>query len=231
MWDDAQALRKLTNALLGISFLLLLSGVLNYALHLPVFALRAVQLDAAPQRVDMAQLEKAVRNSLRGNFFTVDLGQARQTFEKLSWVRRVSVRRHFPWQLEVGLEEHRVLARWNGTKLVNTQGEVFIAKYAETLPEFAGPEEAAEEVTQHYVRFGEMLTPLGLVIAQVTLSQRHAWQLRLNDGTVLELGREQMDERLARFAAAYPQYAVTMKKPARYVDLRYRNGFAAKVSG
>jgi len=231
MWDDAQALRKLTNTLIGISLLLLMFGALNYALRLPVFALRAVQLDSVPQRVDRAQLENAVRNTLRGNFFTVDLGQAQRAFEKLPWVRSVSVRRHFPWQLDVGLEEHAVLARWNGKSLINVRGEVFAAGDAGMLPEFSGPEDVAGEVAQSYTHFGEMLAPLGLQIAQIAVSPRHAWQLRLKDGMVLELGREQMEQRLARFAAAYPQSLAAMQPPVKYVDLRYRNGFAAKIAG
>lgn len=231
MWDDAQALGKLTSTLLGISLLLLLFGALNYALRLPVFALRTVQLDTAPQRVDMVQLRNAVRDSLRGNFFTIDLERARQIFEKLTWVRSVNVRRHFPWQLDVGLEEHTALAHWNRTELVNVQGEVFAASDADALPDFSGPDDAAAEVAQSYTRFGEMLTPLGLQIAQIAVSPRHAWQLRLKNGMVLELGREQMEQRLARFAAAYPQSLATMQPPAKYVDLRYRNGFAVKVAG
>jgi cell division protein FtsQ len=55
--------------------------------------------------------------------------------------------------------------------------------------------------------------------------------LRLKDGLVVELGREQMEERLARFAAAYSQYMAAMKAPVKYVDLRYRNGFAARMAG
>ncbi len=231
MWDDAEALRKLTNALLGVSVLLLLFGVFSYVLGLPAFALRAVQLDAAPQRVDVAQLQRVVHSSLRGNFFTVDLEQVRRTMERLPWVRSVSVRRHFPWQLDVNIEEHQALARWNGAALVNSQGEVFTANDADPLPEFVGPPDTASEVAGHYARFMEVLAPLGLGIAQVTLSPRHAWQLRLNDGLVLELGREHVEERLARFAAAFPQHLASIRPPVRYVDLRYRNGFAARLTG
>jgi len=231
MWDDAAGLRKMTNGLLGLGLLLLVIGVLSYVLRLPAFALRTVQLDGAPRQVDMAQLRTAARNSLRGNFFTVDLDQARRIFEQLPWVRSVSVRRHFPWQLDVSLEEHKALARWNAKELVNPQGEVFAAPDAEALPEFTGPNDAAGEVVQRYTRFSEQLAPLGLGITQVNLSPRHAWQLRLSDGTVLELGREQMEERLARFAASYSQSLAAMNFQAKYVDLRYRNGFAARTAG
>lgn len=231
MWDDPHALRRLANSLMGLAVLLALLIALDYALHLPVFALRAVQLDAPPQRLDRAQLEEAARRSLRGNFFTVDLDEAREAFEQLPWVRSVSVRRQFPWQLDVRLEERQALARWNGNALVDTDGEVFAATDSDALPEFSGPDDAAAEMAQRYVEFGRVLAPLGFSIAAMDLSPRHAWRLRLHDGTVIELGRDHLKARLARFVAAYPQYAAQVKAPAKYVDLRYRDGFAAGMHG
>jgi cell division protein FtsQ len=227
MWDEPQALRKLSNTLFGIAAVLLLFGALDYALHLPVFALRTVQLDAVPQRVDVADVKSVVRNELRGNFFTVDLEQTRRDFEKLPWVRKVDVRRHFPWQLDVKLEEQVALAHWNGSQLVNTDGEVFDANTAQALPSLSGPDGSAAAVAQRYTRFSEMLSALGQQIAKLSLSPRGAWQLRLQDGLRVELGREQMEQRLARFVAVYPYSLGTMQQPTRYVDLRYRNGFAA----
>ena len=249
MWDKPDTLRQLANTLFGISFVLVLYGALHYALHLPEFPLRAVQLSAAPNRVDVAQVEAVVRNELHGNFFTVDLENTRRAFEKLPWVRKVSVRRHFPWRLEVSLEEHVALARWNGKELVDTHGEVFTAESEnQALPKFIGQPDTAAEVAQMYRAFDEQLAPLKQEIVQISLSPRHAWQLRLNNGMVLELGYEQSQQRLARFVAVYPyslapgQRAVLREgggeasghPPAlrvNYVDLRYQNGFAAYLPG
>lgn len=227
MWDKPQALFQLANTLIGISLLLALYGAVHYTVHLPIFPLRAVQLAAAPQQVDAAQVESIVRNELHGNFFTVDLEGTRNAFENLPWVRKASVRRHFPWRLEVELEEHVALARWNDTALVNTQGEVFAAQSEEALPSFIGQPDSAAEVTQMYAAFGKQLAPLKQQIAQISLSPRHAWQLRLHNGMVLELGREQAQQRLARFVAVYPYSLATLQRKINYVDLRYRNGFAA----
>jgi len=231
MWDKPQALRQLANTLLGISLLLVLFGAVHYTVHLPVFALNAVQLMAAPQRVDAAQVEEIVRNELRGNFFTVDLEGTRKAFEKLPWVRKASVRRHFPWRLDVELEEHVALARWNGTELVNAQGEVFAATSEQVLPKFIGQVDTAAEVTRMYKVFGDQLAPLKQEVVQISLSPRRAWQLRLDNGMVLELGREQAQERLARFVAVYPYSLASMQHTVNYVDLRYSNGFAAYLPG
>ncbi len=70
---------------------------------------------------------------------------------------------------------------------------------------------------------------VNLQAAQITLSPRRAWQLRLSNGMVLELGREDMQQRLARFVAVQRTEDGRQKtEGAMYVDLRYRNGFAVR---
>jgi cell division protein FtsQ len=287
MWDNAALLRSIANALFVFSVLAALYGAAYYAAHLPgFFPLRSVRLNAAPQRVDGAGVLQAVRNEVRGNFFTVDIERLRQSLEKLPWVRGVSIRREFPYRLAVQLEEHQALARWNNAALVNQQGEVFVAESKrvmpqaaprpdqvrvsdettsqstrltynanqvagyggvpladasgtsrppldggseQVLPSFIGPDGAAAEVTQHYAEFSRQLAALDLQVTQLALSPRHAWQLRLSNGTVLELGREDMQQRLARFVEVYPYSLAAIQGKVKYVDLRYRNGFA--VSG
>lgn len=223
MWDKPQQLNLISGALFFISFFLVIYGAMHYVLHLPKFNLRAVQLSAAPQQVDAVKIAAVVRSELRGNFFTVDLEATQRAFEKLPWVRTASVRRQFPWRLEVELEEHVALARWNETDLVNTHGEVFFAQSERVLPEFSGQPENAAEVTQMYREFSQQLAPLEQQITQINLSPRHSWQLRLGSGLLLKLGREQTQERMQRFVAAYPSGVASA---AQYLDLRYRNGFA-----
>lgn len=231
MWDNALALRHLANALFGASFALLLFCALHFVVHMPAFPLQAVELEAKPQRVDITQVEAAAKNAVRGNFFTVDLDYVRRAFEQLPWVRKVSVRIEFPWKLKVALEEQVALARWNNTSLVNTHGEVFAADSDEALPKFSGPAGAAAEVTQMYRAASSHLAPLGQKVVQVSLSPRRAWQLRTASGMVLELGREAVELRLARFIAVYPYSLGEMQHAPGYVDLRYQNGFAARLPG
>ncbi|MBI4808516.1 MAG: FtsQ-type POTRA domain-containing protein [Nitrosomonadales bacterium] len=231
MWDNAPLLRSVANALFGLSLVLVLYGAVRYVLQLPVFPLRAVELTAAPQRVSAELLEKVVREKVSGNFFTVDLEQTRQAFEQLPWVRKVSVRRKFPWSLEVEVEEQVVLARWNGTELVNTHGEVFAGKVEQVLPAFIGQTDSSLQVAQMYAELSAVSQPLQQQIVQLSLSPRYAWQVKLDDGMVIELGREEMQQRLARFVAVYPYSLAAMARAVRHVDLRYRNGFAVYLPG
>jgi cell division protein FtsQ len=231
MWDNAPLLRNIANMLFGVSLVLVLYGTVRYVLSLPVFPLRTVELAAEPQRVPTELLEKVVREQMSGNFFTVDLDRTRQAFEKLPWVRKVSVRRKFPWSLEVDVEEHVALARWNDKDLVNTHGEVFSGKVDQPLPVFIGQPNTSVQVTQMYGELNSALQPLHQQITQISLSLRFAWQVKLDKGMVLELGREEMQERLVRFVKVYPYSLAALARPANHVDLRYRNGFAAYLPG
>ena len=130
------------------------------------------------------------------------------------------------------IEEHEAMARWGNSALVNTYGEVFRASVDDVLPVFTGPmEESSRVVAEQFVSFNNILKPLRQRIAKVDLSPRHAWCLRLHTGTVLELGREEVERRLARYASAYDQSIALMdgQESLIYMDLRYPNGFAVRL--
>src|SRR5262249_69241 len=143
--------------------------------------------------------------------------------------RRADVRRHWPDRLEVTLEEHVPLARWGNRALVNVHGEVFEGAYDGALPVFNGPAGTAKEMAIQYEYFRSRLAPIGQPPAQLRIAPRRAGQVKLESGLTLELGREQIEKRLARFVAAYERTAVKLGRRIDYVDLRYPNGFAVRI--
>ncbi len=231
MWDNPPLLRSVANFLFGLSVLLILLATARYVLSLPIFPLNTVHLKMAPEHVSVDLVERLVHEQISGNFFTVDLNRTRLSFEQLPWVRKVSVRRKFPWGLEVAIEEHVALAKLNDRALVNTHGEVFTAEYKNELPVFIGQPDTSDQLAKMYGEFKNELLPMQQEIAQLSLSPRYAWQLRLKNGMVLELGREQMQQRLARFVRVYSYSVATLTNQVKHIDLRYRNGFAAYLPG
>jgi cell division protein FtsQ len=144
-------------------------------------------------------------------------------------VRKADVRRQWPDRLEVRLEEHEPLARWGTMGLVNVQGEIFVATYGGLLPVFNGPAGASKEMAIQYAYFRKSLEPLGQKPVQVNVSPRRAWSLRIEDGMMIELGRNDLENRLARFVQNYGRAAAMLERRVDYVDLRYTNGFAVRV--
>ncbi|MGE0557107.1 MAG: cell division protein FtsQ/DivIB [Burkholderiales bacterium] len=231
MWDKPAVLALLTDLLVVAALLGLLYGSVLFAVRSPVFSITEVRLAVAPVHVTREQIEQIVRREVRGTFFTQPLVRTRSAFETLPWVRRAEIRRRWPGGLDVTLAEHRPIARWGSAALINEQGEVFEAAYDGTLPVFNGPADAAKEMAIQYDHFRRNLAALGKTPVQLSLSQRRAWQIRLDDGMTLDLGREQIEDRLRRFVAAYPVTLARVARPVDRVDLRYANGFAARVPG
>ena len=252
MWDNPRLLNLAANSLIGVAALLFAFAGLQLLLRSPLFPLKEIVVRGELKNSAAAEIENAV-DGTGGNFFALDLAAVRERLEQVTWVRRVDLRRIWPDRIEVTLEEHVAFARWGQVAgdlqprgLVNTYGEPFSAPMdggaAAKLPLFAGPAGSEAEIARRYRRFAALLAPMGANPERVVLTPRYAWQLRLaggeHRGLNLELGRdgaEPVEQRLARFVAAYPESIGRVPRRAaaehRYVDLRYPNGFALRVAG
>ena len=241
MWDNPSTLNRASDLLFVAALLLVLYGAVRFAIHQPVFALREIRVinnsaggqgsEGTVIRTTHEQVEAIAKRDFRGTFFTLDIVRLRHSFEKLPWVRRADVRRQWPDRVDVLIEEHQPLARWGADALVNTQGEVFTAAIDATLPRFNGPTGTSKEVALQYDVFRRDFAAIGREPVQVHLSPRRAWQVRLDNGMTLEVGREQVPARVARFLAVYEQTIVPLGRRVDAVDLRYSNGFAVRIPG
>ncbi|MBV1775526.1 FtsQ-type POTRA domain-containing protein [Burkholderiaceae bacterium DAT-1] len=226
----------LANLLTGLAAMLFLYAAIVLLIHSPLFPVRQIKVDGQLSHVTREQLQYIVKHELRGTFFTLDLERTRQAFEKLPWVRQVSLRRRWPDRLDVEIEEHVALARWGTVGLVNTLGERFDAASNDNLPVLEGPEGAESELAQGYQHFREMLSPLKVKPAHVWLSARRAWRMQLDNSVTVEVGRDGpegnvVDARIRRFVATYQQTLAMVRRPVDYVDLRYPNGFSVRIPG
>ncbi len=236
MWDNLRQLTTVTVAVALLALALLCWGAAAWAVRQPVFALRHIVIAGNLSQVNPANLEAVVREELRGNFFTMQLADARTSLQRVPWVRGVALRRQWPNRLEIIVTEHTPLARWNDNALVNKEGEVFIADYDGELPQFTGPEGAAGEMSVRFVEFGAALERAGLAIGEMRLSARGGWELKTaaEPSLTIALGRSDPVERLSRFVRFYARTVGALARAGNRVesaDLRYRNGFAARVPG
>ena len=242
MWHDIRLMRALGTGLYGLAALMLVAAGLMWLVQRPLFTLRTIRIEAQGveglRHISALTVKGSALPRLRGNFFTLDLENARSAFESVPWVRRASVRREWPNQLIVTLEEHEALAIWGDRgQLLSAKGDIFTANLAEAedeqhpLPEFDGPDGSEKEVLAKYYQFNRWFAPLDLKADTVQLSSRFAWSVKLKNGMTVELGRESnasMQERVQRLIAVYPQLQTRLKGQIESVDLRYPNGLALK---
>lgn len=239
MWHRPRLLLAVADLLLIIGSLLLLATLVLWLTRQPIAPLTRVVVLNELREVQRADIEQALQG-LRGNMVSISVDTVRASLEKLAWVRRADVRRRWPSTLELTLHEHRAVARWGegSQQLVNAQGEVFYAPTAqgpvEALPVFIGPLGAAPEMLARFREADLAMQPIGRRPMLVTLTPRLAWQLRLDDGLRIELGRDQakapVQARLQRFIEVYEQVNASRSGKAALIDLRYPNGFVMRMA-
>jgi cell division protein FtsQ len=241
MWDRPDMLNNISNVLVAVSVLLVLSGSIFVFANLPWFQVRRIDVSNALEpagqlrHVTREEVREIAAQRLDGTFFTVNPEAARSAFARLPWVRNAEVRRVWPDRLDVAVEEHEAFANWGSDKLVNTHGELFDAARIDGLPEFSGPEGSETEVTRHYRDFSAPLGKLDLKVREIALSPRLAWELKLDNGLALKLGRDlprdPLEIRIERFVAAYPDAVAKAGGRINVADLRYAQGFATRLPG
>lgn len=219
----------------GLLFLVLvLSGLVYGAYSINAWLDDEQQLPVRDIRVSgdlkylvKADVEQAIRGNQPGSFFELDIQRALKDIEALPWVYRASIRKEWPNNLHVHVVEQQAAASWNGDMLLNTQGGTFSAGAPEgvTLPRLFGPEGSEQTALQGYRAMQALLLRSGVQVEELVLSERFSWNLRLNNGLRLNLGRDEFIDRLQRFVDIYPLLQKDERQP-EYVDLRYDTGLA-----
>jgi cell division protein FtsQ len=216
--------------------------------------IEAMQVYGELHWVDREKLNAAVQPYLNSNFFSADLSGIKQTVESLPWVASASVRREWPNQLQITLNEHQPVARWKDSALINDKGELFApaeipSQMAQTLVQLQGPDNTYQELFAIYRElqplFAKMATDTelftnqsdtaladGLIIREVYLNERRALGIQLQNGIRVMFGRMSasmdLNNAASRFLKAFASNLQQQAGQISVVDLRYTNGFAVQ---
>ena len=217
----------------------------RWALAQPVFAVSKIVIEGDTAHHNALTLKANVGGRISGNFFTLDLAQARNVFESVPWVRKATVRREFPNRLRVTLEEHRASGFWgleSESRLINSKGEVFEANAgdaeAEELPRLVGLDGASKDVLSMYRQLSKVMQGMDVTIEQLELSARNGWRLQLDSGTQIELGggsQAAVIARVEKLLATQKQVLSSYQRSGwdrvESVDLRHGAGYAIRING
>jgi cell division protein FtsQ len=201
-------------------------AVLGWTLDRPM---RVISMDGSFQRVSPGQIEKAVAPFAHAGFMSADLDAIQHAIEALPWVDHARVQRRWPGGLHVTVVEQIAAARWGESGLLNTRGELFLRSATHVpveLPRLSGPEGSESQVAQRYLAAQGRMLEAGLRIAALRLDERGAWEMDLDSGITVRLGRRDVDERIERFIRTASQVIAHRMNDVAYVDMRYSNGFA-----
>lgn len=189
----------------------------------------SIQVVGDFQRIDTGDISARLNHNVSGNYFTTNLAEVRTAAMQSPWVENAVVSRQWPDLVRVRLSERQAVARWGDKGLISSRGEVFTPPAitgVDSLPILFGPPDKAHFVMEQYRLMNGILHDLNLHIAELQLTDRMSWILRLDNGIQLVVDQVDTIPKMQRFAYLYQRQLAPDAANIASVDLRYRNGVA-----
>ena len=196
-----------------------------------VDALENVKVKGPFRAVTARQVEDILLPYLRKGFFGLDIGGMRDALMRDPWIVNASVSRRWPNGIEVVVEEARPLAIWGSDQLLIASGELLPRPEQMTdlrLPELAGDADLVERIMAQYQALAGLLTTKDMEVRRLSFDELAGWQLDLVNGIRLQLGHDELLERVNRFLSLTRGVLAPHLQKVAGVDTRYNNAVAVE---
>ena len=193
--------------------------------------IKHVRIEGNFQHLSPEKMQTMVSDVISGGFFNLNVTSINNTLLKEPWVHWVSVQRIWPDGLSVQVKEQTAIGHWNGSGLLNASAERFSPQEAElisTLPFLSGPAETQHLVLNRYKAIQQALSSQNIQINSLSLSERRAWLIQIQQGPLVILGRSDVETRIARFTGSVLAGLGKDISRVKKIDMRYTNGFAVE---
>lgn len=189
--------------------------------------IRQVQLQGDLRYLDANALAADLTSQFSGRYLDAALAQVISTVEAHPWIAEASARRVWPDTLVIEVVEQRPVAIYNDTLYLGLSGDLFEppTPVTEPLPKLYGALSETMQVYSHYGVFADRLADVSNVVS-VARGNDLGWDLTLQSGVRVRLGRADTLGRLARARDVMRALDPAQLSNLREVDARYGNGVA-----
>jgi len=215
-----------------------------------VLPVNDIRVEGELNFLDEKEIMETVKKNIADGYLAVDLKRVREALLQEPWIKDVSLRRRWPADVSIFVEERKPIAYWNDDGYISEAGEVFKPAAIDkglNLPRLNGPESQHDNVMKFMNVVYKKMTALDYEVRRLDLDDRRAWklviasnaggELKTHENVIQEnvidvkLGRFDTEKRLQRFIRVLP--ALTSQVDAtedriKVIDMRYPNGFAVQ---
>jgi len=189
-----------------------------------------------------------VRGSLSGvigsGFLMTDLLRIKARVEQLPWVHSAMVKRVWPGEIQLTVQEQVPVSYWNQNSFINAQGHVFSPKAIDLnfeLPQLVGVNELHSEQRIEMLKLlghiNSEIKQYGVSVQELELKSRGVWEAQLNNKIQVALGvihgvdnrqEKKLNAKLERVGKIFTNGQRIELDQIEKIDARYPNGVAIK---
>jgi cell division protein FtsQ len=181
--------------------------------------------------LDRKAIENAVAIYDTDSFLDIDLTVLVNQLEAQPWIARARARRQWPDTVAIEIVEETPIAYWGARWMVNAKGRIFEHQglyQDQPLPRLWSESAIPAETMNYYQVFEHQLQSIGLRLRGISQNLQGDWQLTLDNGLRVMLGRVDPASSVRYFVSIYQQVVLSSQQPALVVDMRYRHGAAIR---
>ena len=154
----------------------------------------------------------------------------KEEIEETEWVRIANIKKIFPNKLHINIIEHVPTAIWNDSKLINNNGEVFIAKINNTKMTklYANKDSRSKDLHRYLeiIRNEIKVRKIDFLVKQIKENSERSVIVEISTNKKIFLGNKDIIEKINRFFKAYSLINRNDIINIKYFDMRYSNGFS-----
>lgn len=208
--------------------ILLIRLVLMLISSKDIFPINTLKIEAPCHFIGRHHIQKILQPYLNQSYLMFSEKNLTQDIKNIPWTETVSVKKIWPDQVVVQILERIPVAIYNNM-ILSDKGDLFkplkMKKFSD-YPHFYGPKNQQKDILHIYEKLSKLLKTQDLFISEIHLRENQAWDITLNNGVILRLGKQDIKQRLSRFIEVYPKLFAARFDRISSVDLRYSNGIA-----
>jgi cell division protein FtsQ len=191
--------------------------------------IRYVRIEGVFQYISKETIKKILLPYVVTDYFSVDVQEIDKAALQHPLVKSVSVKRVWPDAIDIKVTEQFPVARWGEKSLLNMNGDLFTPEDVtqfKSLPLIQGPKGYEARLLEIMKGLEVDLADRALHLAEFKVNERRAWDIILQNGIEIKLGRNGQLKNFQRFLKTLDLLGQDKIPIIAKVDLRYPNGYS-----
>ena len=194
------------------------------------FQISDIRLGQKSLNVNEAEIFKIAEKYLKNkSFFNINLDYLKNSIEKVAWVKNAYIRRSYPNEVIIFIEEYTPVAVWNNDSYISENGYIFSAnKIEKKLPKISSYSNRNIIIFEYFslILDGIRKNKLNDKVLLIKENEIRSLTVLLESNIAIKFGSKNIKERIGIFFKAYKTLNTSDLKKIRYIDMRYSNGFS-----
>ena len=194
------------------------------------FPIKNISIESKMINVNKDDVFEKSKNYLNSkSFFNFKINILKKEIEEVPWVKSADIRRVYPGEIKIYIEEHIPIAIWNNESYMNNIGDIFfIHDIKKNLPIISSNQSGNKIMFEYFSLLLKYISDenFDIKIKKIEENDIRSLSAYLSSGIIVKFGSKDIRGKILTFIKVYKTLNTSDLEKIRYIDMRYSNGFS-----